>query len=198
MDKTPPRATPSLTADQAADLLACVPAPRDRAEWAGLLASARALGVPVAAALAWSLEAGHTEATFRSAWQSRGDAGASGNRLLWRAASNGWVMPMRRGTAQAEDARVLDAPARRPGRPAKGARALSPAERQRASRRRRHEAALSAADDLQAADDAALLAGLALRLKDARTDGDAGDTARWVAGRIVGELCRRHGIELRG
>lgn len=89
-------------------------------------------------------------------------------------------------------------PARRPGRPAKGTRALTAAERQAQSRRRRREAAVSVTDDLRAADDAALLAGLALRLKDTQTQGEWGDTARWVAGRILGELCRRHRIEPQG
>jgi hypothetical protein len=84
---------------------------------------------------------------------------------------------------------------RRPGRPAKGTRALTPAERQAESRRRRREAAVSVTDDLHSADDAALLAGLALRLKDTQVEDERGDTARWVAGRILGELCRRHGIE---
>jgi hypothetical protein len=51
---------------------------------------------------------------------------------------------------------------------------------------------------LRAADDAALLAGLALRLKDTQVEGERSDTARLVAGRILGELCRRHGIEPQG
>jgi hypothetical protein len=69
------------------------------------------------------------------------------------------------------------------------------AERQRESRRRRSEAALTVTDDLRTAADTALLAGLALRLKDLRAEGEASDTARWVASRIVGELCRRYSIE---
>jgi len=99
------------------------------------------------------------------------------------------------GQIEAEDAQRAAEPTRRPGRPAKGTRALTDAERQAQSRRRRREAAFSVTDDLRAADDAALLAGLALRLKDTQTQGERGDTARWVAGRILGELCRRHGVK---
>jgi len=102
------------------------------------------------------------------------------------------------GQIEAEDAQRAAEPTRRPGRPAKGQRPLTDAERQAESRRRRREAAVSVTDDLRAADDAALLAGLALRMKETQAEGEAGDTARWVAGRIVGELCRRHGIEPQG
>jgi len=102
------------------------------------------------------------------------------------------------GQIAAEDAQRAAEPTRRPGRPAKGQRPLTDAERQAQSRRRRREAAVSVTDDLRAADDAALLAGLALRMKETQAEGEAGDTARWVAGRIVGELCRRHGIEPQG
>jgi len=102
-----------------------------------------------------------------------------------------------KAAATAQEAPVAQ-PTRRPGRPAKGQRALTPAERQADSRRRRREAAQACTDDLSAADDAALLAGLAMRLKDTQAEGERGDTARWVAGRISGELCRRHGIEPHG
>jgi hypothetical protein len=102
-----------------------------------------------------------------------------------------------KATATAQEAPVAE-PTRRPGRPAKGQRPLTDAERQAESRRRRREAAVSVTDDLRAADDAALLAGLALRLKDTQVEGELSDTARWVAGRILGELCRRHGIEPQG
>ena len=73
---------------------------------------------------------------------------------------------------------------------------MTPAERARESRRRRREAALTVTDDLSKATDRALLGGLRLRLKDTHVDGERGDTARWVAGRIVAELARRHRIEL--
>lgn len=101
------------------------------------------------------------------------------------------------GQVEAGRAQRAAEPTRRPGRPAKGTRALTPAERQAQSRRRRSEAAVSVTDDLRAAGDAALLAGLALRLKDTRANGGLGATAKLVAGRILGELCRRHGIEPR-
>jgi hypothetical protein len=102
-----------------------------------------------------------------------------------------------KATATAQEAPVGQ-PTRRPGRPAKGQRPLTDAERQAESRRRRREAAQTCTDDLRAADDAALLSGLAMRLKDTQAEGERGDTARWVAGRILGELCRRHGIEPQG
>jgi len=102
------------------------------------------------------------------------------------------------GQIAAEDAQRAAEPTPRPGRPAKGTRALTDAERQAQSRRRRREAAVSVTDDLRAADDAALLAGLAMRLKDTQAGGERGDTAVWVCSRIVGELCRRHGIEPQG
>jgi len=102
------------------------------------------------------------------------------------------------GQVDAGHAQPAAALTRRPGRPAEGQRALTAAERQARSRRRRREAASSVTDDLSKAGDAALLAGLALRLQDTRTEGERGDTARWVASRIVGELCRRHGIEPEG
>jgi hypothetical protein len=77
----------------------------------------------------------------------------------------------------------------------KGHQALTLAESQAGSHLRRREAALACTDDQRAADDAALLARLALRLRDTRAKGERGDTARWVAGCILGELRRRHGIE---
>lgn len=86
-------------------------------------------------------------------------------------------------------------PKARRGRPAKAPRAMTASERQRASRRRRHEAAVSCTDDLQAATDEALLRGLAMRLKQARSEGEAAEAARWWAGRIVAELCRRHSLD---
>ena len=102
-----------------------------------------------------------------------------------------------KATATAQEAPFAQ-PSRRPGRPAKGTRTLTPAERQAESRRRRREAAVGVTDDLHAADDGVLLAGLALRLKDTQADGDLGDTAKWVCSRIMGELCQRHGIEPQG
>ena len=73
---------------------------------------------------------------------------------------------------------------------------MTDAERQMASRRRRHEAAVSCTDDLHAATDEALLKGLSMRLKHAQAVGEAGEAARWWAGRIVGEICRRHNLQI--
>jgi hypothetical protein len=71
---------------------------------------------------------------------------------------------------------------------------MTAAERQKASRRRRREAALRCTEDLRQATDDALLSGLAIRLKDSRAGGEFAETAQYHAGRIVGELCRRHAL----
>jgi len=71
---------------------------------------------------------------------------------------------------------------------------MTAAERQKASRRRRREAALTCTEDLRQATDETLLAGLAIRLKDSCAGGGFAETAQFHAGRIVGELCRRHAL----
>jgi hypothetical protein len=64
--------------------------------------------------------------------------------------------------------------------------------------RKRYEAALHVSDDLGAAPRSVLLDGLQHRLERMETavDEDSRDTYRWVAGRIVSELVKRHGLEL--
>lgn len=87
----------------------------------------------------------------------------------------------------------------KPGRPAKGATPMTPAQRARQYRNRRREAAGAATDDLSAASTSALMDALARRLdtlQDPQTPAAIAEGARWVAGQIIGQLCDRHKIEI--
>lgn len=64
--------------------------------------------------------------------------------------------------------------------------------------RQRYEAAQNVSDHLGTAPQSVLLDGLQHRLErlEAATNEDSRDTLRWVAGRIVSELVKRHGLEV--
>lgn len=85
------------------------------------------------------------------------------------------------------------------GRPAKHDVAMTPRQRAHEYRQRRREAAAVVSDDLSSATTQALLDGLVRRLatlEDPATTPEIADGARWVAGRIIKQLCDRHEIEL--
>ena len=62
--------------------------------------------------------------------------------------------------------------------------------------RARWEAASSASDHLDTAADNVLIDALAQRLDRMAAPGADVDTTRWVMGRIVSELARRHHLEV--
>jgi hypothetical protein len=84
------------------------------------------------------------------------------------------------------------------GRPPKhGDMPMTPKQRASEYRHRRREAATTVSDDLSSATTRALLDGLGRRLatlEDPATTPEIADGARWVAGRIIQELCDRHKI----
>lgn len=87
----------------------------------------------------------------------------------------------------------------KPGRPAKGPTAMTPAQRARQYRNRRRAAAGAATDDLSAASTQALIDALARRLdtlQDPATTDAIAEGARYVAGQIIRQLCDRHEIEI--
>lgn len=86
---------------------------------------------------------------------------------------------------------------KKPGRPAKHSTAMTPKQRASEYRQRRREAATTVSDELSTATTRALLDGLVRRLatlEDPATTPEIADGARWVAGRIIKELCDRHKI----
>lgn len=88
-------------------------------------------------------------------------------------------------------------PVKKPGRPPKLGTPMTPAQRAAQYRQRRHEAAMLAHENMDTATDAALLAGLARQVRAIRTpDRDRSDTARYVAGYLIAELCDRHKINI--
>lgn len=89
----------------------------------------------------------------------------------------------------------METAARRPGRPAKGDTAMSGAERVALTRQRAREAMLRANEDLSGATDKAILGNLERQIQ-LMTDPDYNDTARAVAGQLMGELARRYGIPI--
>jgi len=84
------------------------------------------------------------------------------------------------------------------GRPPKhGDTPMTSNQRAAEYRHRRREAASMVSDDLSSATTRALLDGLMRRfatLEDPATTPAIADGARWVAGRIMKELCDRHEI----
>jgi hypothetical protein len=85
------------------------------------------------------------------------------------------------------------------GRPTKHTTAMTPRQRAYEYRQRRREAATVVSDDLSSATTQALLDGLVRRLaslEDPAITPEIADGARWVAGRIIKQLCDRHKIEL--
>ena len=86
---------------------------------------------------------------------------------------------------------------KKPGRPAKSGSAMTGQQRAAMHRARRYEAAGTAHENLSSATTAVLLAGLARQLKAiGEPDSDYADVARDIAGRLITELCNRHGIDL--
>jgi len=85
------------------------------------------------------------------------------------------------------------------GRPTKhGDVPMTPKQRASEYRQRRRETAVTVSDDLSSATTRALLDGLVRRfatLEDPATTPEIADGARWVAGRIMKELCDRHEIK---
>lgn len=88
-------------------------------------------------------------------------------------------------------------PVKKPGRPPKHGVTLTQAQRAAQYRQRRHEGGAVAHEHVTTASDADLLAGLARQVKAmAVTDPDIADTARFIAGQLMAELCSRHKIEI--
>lgn len=86
---------------------------------------------------------------------------------------------------------------KKPGRPPKLGTALTQAQRAAQYRQRRHEAGSVAHENIATASDAALLAGLVRQVKAiAAQDPDIADTARFIAGHLMAELCDRHKIQI--
>lgn len=90
-------------------------------------------------------------------------------------------------------------PLKRPtGRPLKGGRAMTPAERQAAYRKRQWRAQLEAeAGKPEGQPTRALLAALGLLLGNLDDPEKAAlhDSQRWAAERAIRELCERYGLE---
>lgn len=72
---------------------------------------------------------------------------------------------------------------------------MSGAERVALTRQRAREAMLRANEDLSGATDKAILGNLERQIQ-LMTDPDYNDTARAVAGQLMGELARRYGIPI--
>ena len=85
--------------------------------------------------------------------------------------------------------------ARKPGRPPKGLKPMTPAERVKASRERATEAALTANDHLPSATTKALLSNLARQIKFIETDPSHAPVARDIAKDVISELCKRYEIK---
>lgn len=89
-------------------------------------------------------------------------------------------------------------PARPPGRPPKGSRAMTGAERQAALRERQRDAAMTAYGKPAGQPTPAILAALGRLLAQLDKPDRAKDhaTVRSLAGQAMGELCSRYGIEI--
>lgn len=91
------------------------------------------------------------------------------------------------------------ASAQRPtGRPPKGSRAMTPAERQAAYRKRQWRAQLTALEgDPKGQPTGAILNALGVLLRDLKDPQKAEfhDSLRWVAEQVLKELCERYGLK---
>lgn len=85
--------------------------------------------------------------------------------------------------------------AKKPGRPPKGAVPMTPAQRVKESRERAHHAMLAVIDDLPGSSTKALLGNLERQFKFIGSNDPHEETARWVAGQVIGELCNRFKIK---
>ena len=89
------------------------------------------------------------------------------------------------------------APRKRPGRPPTGSRAMTQAEIQRAYRRRRRDAESVAYGKPAGQSTSVILKALARQLAqlDDQNKADQHDAVRYLAGRALGELCRRYKVK---
>ena len=91
----------------------------------------------------------------------------------------------------------MEAAARRPGRPAKGDTAMTGAQRVAMTRQRAREAAQMAYENLATATDKAIFQNLQAQIRRLDTDPDQAEAWRAIAGQLMAELARRHGIMIR-
>ena len=85
--------------------------------------------------------------------------------------------------------------AKKPGRPPKGAVAMTTAQRVRETRQRAERAMMQAYEDgVQNATTKAILGNLARQIKMIETNPDQKQTAQAIAGELMGELCNRYRI----
>ncbi len=92
---------------------------------------------------------------------------------------------------------LFEARKRPTGRPPKGARAMTPAERQAAYRLRQRQALMAAACEPKDQPTGAILDALGLLLGnlDNPQKADLHESERWAATRAVRELCKRYGLK---
>lgn len=86
-------------------------------------------------------------------------------------------------------------PAKKPGRPPKGAFPMTAGQRVKESRERAHRAMLEVIEDLPGSSTKALLGNLERQFKFIGSNDPHEETARYVATQVIGELCNRFKIE---
>ena len=105
-------------------------------------------------------------------------------------------MPTRKPSAAPAPAPQPESSAKAPGRPPRGSRALTGAERQRAYEKRQRDAVMTAYGKPQGQPTNAILAALGRQLKQLDDSGKADQhkALRYMAERGMRELCQRYGL----